>query len=175
MRTISSANTEVHDIPVAVTRHPASRVEHPDTVEVITLVGFGGRITQSLQGDAVHNHRAAETASPAQRRLDRTHVVPVHWADVFQPEVFEHLCGAMMSLIPVGAACGGHSQADPPASGGHDHGRPGCGVHRLLDGVDQVQRAMGGGQPAAAHFRSEQRGGGAVEDHPVAADTAASG
>jgi hypothetical protein len=65
------------------------RIDHTALVHLLGLVGLGRGVAHSLAGGHMHDHRAAETAGPAQGGLDRAFVVTVDRADVLQPEIGE--------------------------------------------------------------------------------------
>ena len=70
--TISSANTEVQDVPAGASGWPGLRVAvHGDLVQLVVDVVAGGRVALALAGDRVHDHRAVVVPGPAQRGLHR--------------------------------------------------------------------------------------------------------
>ncbi len=78
------------------------RVERPTHgVQVVLVVLFCRRVTESLLREHVHNDRTAEVLGQLERLLDCRLVVSVDRPDVLEPQVLEHALGSQRVLEPL--------------------------------------------------------------------------
>ena len=74
-------------------REPSLGVNRTDSVEAVSDVFLGWRVTAAFFGDHVNEDRLVEGPPTAQSCLDCRDIVAIHRADVLQTQVLEHDLG----------------------------------------------------------------------------------